>query len=488
MHMAVSAMLVKAREYEKKNGYRDDDRRRPLFHITPATGWLNDPNGFSWYNGQFHLFYQYWPYEQNWGPMHWGHCVSDDLVNWKRLPCAIAPDSYVDAKGCFSGSAIEYNGQHLLFYTGVMEDHLGNILQQQCAALGNGVDYEKVPGNPVITSGSLPLDGHTADFRDPKIVRTSDGYEAYIVNQSSHGTRVLVYRGNDPLNLTYSHVLCSNESVHISNMWECTDYFDLDGKKVLLLSCQDSRSREELPSGDIQIALVGHEENGMFIPESRTLLDYGPDYYAANSLLHNGRRVTTAWMQNWDSASEKPKDFNWMGQLSLIRELHIKDNHVIQTPVSTLSSLHKNYEEKTFSLNSETTDTGWHQRTMDLEITMEAQDKDAMFVNASIRFAQGHGHEVSLTFRPWENMVEMNREKAGVLRRITNISQADVQHDHGTITMRLVLDRYSAEVFINNGERVMSMVFYTPLEDNSITITAAGKARITLKKYNLEER
>lgn len=95
----VSEALAASREYETQNEI--DKNERPLFHVTPPVGWMNDPNGFSVYNGKVHLFYQYHPYSTEWGPMHWGHQVSDDLIRWEQLPVAIAPDTIYDAEGCF---------------------------------------------------------------------------------------------------------------------------------------------------------------------------------------------------------------------------------------------------------------------------------------------------------------------------------------------------------------------------------------------------
>ena len=115
--------LLFARAYEKEAAELIPDEARPLFHLTPYTGWMNDPNGFSFYGGKFHLFYQYYPYETVWDDMHWGHAVSTDLLHWTYLPAAMAPDKPYDDFGCFSGSAIETpDGKHMLLYTGVRKE------------------------------------------------------------------------------------------------------------------------------------------------------------------------------------------------------------------------------------------------------------------------------------------------------------------------------------------------------------------------------
>ena len=134
------ADLERANKYQEEN--RIEKSKKPVFHVTPPVGWLNDPNGFSVFQGKVHLFYQYHPYSDAWGPMHWGHSVSEDFVEWRELPAALAPDTEYDAAGCFSGSAIETEEGHALIYTGVMEkegaDGKKQVGQQQCLAIGDG--------------------------------------------------------------------------------------------------------------------------------------------------------------------------------------------------------------------------------------------------------------------------------------------------------------------------------------------------------------
>ena len=144
--------LQKARAYEAEHGAAITPAERPAYHMTPYVGWLNDPNGFSYYKGKYHQFYQYNPYDVRWAPMHWGHAVSTDLLHWEYLPCALAPDSPVDnGPGCFSGSATEMDdGKQLLMYTSVIAEKQPNgemrDIQTQSIAIGDGLDYEKPAG------------------------------------------------------------------------------------------------------------------------------------------------------------------------------------------------------------------------------------------------------------------------------------------------------------------------------------------------------
>ena len=170
--------------------------RRPSIHFTPQTGWMNDPNGFSYYQGEYHLFYQYYPYENKWGPMHWGHLSSKDMLAWKRLPVVMAPEESYDNFGCFSGSALELSdGRHLLMYTGV--GYVGDTPmangelpthQTQCMAVGDGVNYEKYENNPVITGDDIPEGGSKVDFRDPKIWKEDGRFYALIGSKAEDGS------------------------------------------------------------------------------------------------------------------------------------------------------------------------------------------------------------------------------------------------------------------------------------------------------------
>ena len=188
-----SQTLREARKYEETFEKKIATEDRPGFHLSTRVGWMNDPNGFSYYQGKYHLFYQYHPYDPYWGPMHWGHAVSEDLLHWEYLPAALAPDQDYDRDGCFSGSAVTLpDGKQLLMYTGVkripVSDGEFRDEQTQCLAIGDGIDYVKYEHNPILDREDIPEGCSKADFRDPKMWQEEDGtYRCVVANRAADG-------------------------------------------------------------------------------------------------------------------------------------------------------------------------------------------------------------------------------------------------------------------------------------------------------------
>ena len=232
---SVSEKLEKAREYEKNKQKEISSEEKPVFHITPPIGWMNDPNGFSFYDGKIHLFYQYHPYTREWGPMHWGHSVSEDMISWETLPVALAPDEKYDAFGCFSGSALEANGKHVLLYTGVsrqvLEDGREEERQNQCIAYGDGISYEKSSKNPVVTGELMPENCSRIDFRDPKVWKKGDTYYLIVGNKNAEQKgQVVLFSSKNLEEWKFETVLAENSDGKVGTMWECPDFFALDEK------------------------------------------------------------------------------------------------------------------------------------------------------------------------------------------------------------------------------------------------------------------
>ena len=260
----MSQTLRDARRYEEITERKIEAEEKPGFHLAARVGWMNDPNGFSFYQGKYHLFYQYHPFNSHWGPMHWGHAVSDDLLHWEYLPAALAPDTVYDEAGCFSGSAVELaDGRQLLMYTGVhkevQEDGGVREVQAQCIAIGDGRDYEKYQGNPVLDEKDLPDGGSKYDFRDPKMWKAPDGTFRCVVGNCApeRDGQILLYSSKDGLDWKYEKILAANHG-RFGKAWECPDFFELDGKQVLLTSPMDMLPQGlEYHNGNGTLCLIG---------------------------------------------------------------------------------------------------------------------------------------------------------------------------------------------------------------------------------------
>ena len=492
-----SQTLREARKYEEASEKLIKPEERPDFHLSARTGWMNDPNGFSLYQGQYHMFYQYHPYDSHWGPMHWGHAVSKDLLHWEYLPAALAPDEWYDKDGCFSGSAITLaDGRHLLMYTGVVKERQKNgemmEVQTQCLAVGDGVDYEKYEKNPVLNEQNLPEGFSRFDFRDPKIWQKADGsYCCIIGNRPADGSgQILLFTSPDGFQWNYKKVLCTNNH-RFGLMWECPDFFALDGKQVLLTSPQDMMPQGfEYHNGNGTLCLIGtyEEQTDTFTEECSQSIDYGIDFYAPQTVLSpDGRRIMIGWMQNWDTCGLRTSEHPlWYGQMSLPRELHIKNNRLYQLPVKELEQLrgrqtsYQNVPVAGF-VNLE----GIRGRRTDLEIQIRPAQGQRLYRKFAVRFAQNEKYYTSLSFRPEESVLKIDRKFSGSRRAIIHQRRSLVNHTNGCLKLRLILDRYSVEVFVNDGEQVLTATMYTSQEADGISFFADGSVSMDVVKYDL---
>ncbi len=488
-----SEILEKARNYEEKYGGYITSEERPAFHLTPRVGWMNDPNGFCYYKGKYHLFYQYHPYSTKWGSMHWGHVVSGDLLHWEYLPAVLAPDMPYDKDGCFSGSAVELpDGRHLLLYTGVKNERTNGsytTTQTQCVAIGDGLNYEKYPNNPVITAENIPEGFSSADFRDPKIYRESDGSYACVVgNRTDDGSgSILLYRSNDGFNWRFSSILdrCYNE---YGLMWECPDLFALDGKDILLTSPQDmSRLGFEFHNGNNAMCLIGcfNHNNDTFIREKVQSVDYGLDFYAPQTLQSpDGRRIMIGWMQNWDTCVAAP-DAHWFGQMSVPRELSIKNGRLYQNPVKEIETLHgRKIAYNDIPLHDETSLQGIFGRKADITISVTPLDSECFRI-FKMKVAKGSQHYTSITYDTVESTVRLDRSNSGSNRDFVHERKCQVKNNGGKIKLRVILDKYSVEVFINDGEQAMSAVIFTPQTADGISFECSGEASMSIEKFDI---
>lgn len=463
---------------------------RPAFHVTAPVGWINDPNGFSWYEGKCHLFCQYHPYSTQWGPMYWAHYRTEDMVRWELLPCAMAPDEAYDAGGCFSGSALETEAGHVLMYTAVMletdADGRSRMRQQQAIAIGDGETYHKLAGNPVITSDMLPEGCSREDFRDPKIWKEGDRYYALMANRSATGEgQALLYTSEDLEHWSFVSVF-DHSGGQYGGMWECPDFFPLDGAEVLMVSPQFMEAQGlEFHNGNNSVVFVGKRdpEGKHFLRQTPEQIDYGTDFYAPQTTCApDGRRILIGWMQNWENRM-CPDDFDWCGMMTVPRELSLRDGHLIQTPIRELLQYRTDKAEHRGDLRAA---DGWQEwdgicgRFLDLTVSLTTADCDIFRMKLA---SDGSGKETFLILDLKKGILTLDRTYSGMKLDLITARSMYIDTRREQVTLRILMDAYSIEVFADCGRNVMSMVIYTPREADRIAFSCEGATEVAVEKY-----
>ena len=480
--------LEKANKYQEENHI--DKRCKPVFHITPVTGWMNDPNGFSVYKGKIHLFYQYHPYNTEWGQMHWGHYISDDFIKWEEMQVALAPDESFDYAGCFSGSAIETEEGHMLVYTGVIEkensDGTKEVIQHQCLAKGDGVHYEKIKDNPVIPADYLPEGFSRQDFRDPKIWEEDGVY--YLVAGSrdkNHDGKAVLFKSEDLRKWEYLSVLADNKGRY-GKMWECPDFFGLDGKHVLIVSPMDMQADgQEFHNGNQSVVMTGeyNRHDYKFIEEQVVSLDYGTDFYAPQTMLaKDGRRIMVAWMKSWDM-DIRPREQKWNGMMTVPRQLEIRDGLLYQNPVKELKNYYKDqvvYKGK--EISGKCTLPGISGRVASLEVELPYGD----YKTFTIYFATNEKYSICFRYIRDKQVIEYDRTYSGIIRDVVCKRTMKIKKTGDKLKLHLIFDRFSVELFVNNGIQAFTSVFYTPLEADGIAFECDGTVAVDIEKYSIE--
>ena len=466
----------------------------PIYHIAAPSGWVNDPNGFSVFNGEYHFFYQYYPYDVRWGPMHWGHVVSKDLVHWEHLPTALAPDKIYDAShGCFSGSAIEKDGKLYLMYTGHVElpvptkDGTHRIETQNIAISDDGINFEKISANPVIYVPADKGDISANDFRDPKVWIHDGKYYAIIGSRNKAETlgQVLLFESSDLENWTFKNIAARAEG-NQGVMWECPNFAEIDGRDVLILSPNKIQAEGKKFLNLHQSGYMLGEMNydtGIFTHGEFELLDYGFDFYAPQILqTPDGRCILIGWLDMWGTPMPEQAD-GWAGQMTVPRELHIKDGKIFSTPIKELELLRgENFSYENLSLTKATKLYGLRGELGELLLTIDLTESK----NFSIELRSSGKEKTVLSFDKATEIIKLNRDNSGKDlsgEREVKISPA------AEMKLQIFIDRSSLEIFVNDGEAVLSTRLY-PKENAQDIVFVPTEGALSLKQvifYNLHE-
>ncbi len=437
----------RANKYIAENAQYVNNQFKPEKHFSAPIGWINDPNGFVYFRGEYHLFYQYYPYGSFWGPMHWGHAKTRDFVNWEHLPVALAPDMPYDKDGCFSGSAIVKDDVLWLMYTGNVINEDGSVSQIQNMAYSNdGIHFEKIKQNPVAVGSILPDDFIIADFRDPKLFEKDGRYYAVVAAKHKDDVGTVVLLGSDNL------VDWKFESTFLKGtkeqgfMWECPDYFEIEGKSYLIFSpMRYPKDGNDFQNINSSIILNGTVDwvNKEFKPETIKEIDHGQDFYAPQSTQGpDGRRIIIAWMHTWGrTVIPHELDHKWACNMTLPRLLvQGKNQNLLQKLPDEMVFL-----LPVISLGEEIVSGRFEVEVEGNLIYQLGSEKDYIVFGFDAT-----GKEVFIDRS--HQLIKNNGEENWPTERCAVSIEAE--------KIQVVIDRNTIEIFVNDGQEVLSSVFY----------------------------
>lgn len=451
--------IQQAEEALKATKEKMNHRYRLGFHIMAPANWINDPNGLVEYKGEYHAFYQHHPYDENWGPMHWGHVKSKDLVHWEHLPIALAPGDACDVDGCFSGSAVVDGDELVLIYTGHHYTDKENDMffqNQNIAVSTDGVSFQKVGENPVIAEPPADSMHH---FRDPKVWKHNDTWYMVLGNATKDKIgRVILYRSVDLRKWEYVGVLAESDGT-LGFMWECPDFFELNGKHVLMFSPQGMEASGDDYNNLFQTGyLVGDYdyESNQFNHGSFTELDHGHDFYAVQTLLDSkGRRIAIGWMDMWESDMPTKED-GWCGALTLPREVSLgANNKILMNPVEETKLLRKSMHKAGADLEISHRLFEVSEDLLEIKAEFDLSSTDAEEVGLRLRGI--NKEELVLTYNLTEQKLILDCSKYG--KEKDGVRKVRLNAD-GILSLRIFIDRSSVEIFANEGQATMTSRIY----------------------------
>ncbi|HGY1115594.1 TPA: glycoside hydrolase family 32 protein [Providencia rettgeri] len=440
----------------------------PQYHLAPYVGWMNDPNGLIYHQGQYHAFYQHHPFSAIWGPMHWGHATSTDMVHWQHQPIALAPSEDYDRDGCFSGSAISYDNKLYLFYTGhIWLANPGDdsqIIQSQCVAISeDGIHFEK---KGVV----LPSPDGYMHFRDPKVWQ-QDGKWWMVVGarDSQDQGQILLFNSTDLLNWDQNYQILAKTDDNNVYMWECPDFFPLGEKFIALFSPQGKKAKNYQYRNLFQNGyLVGNWSPNLpyQISHSFTELDFGQDFYAPQTFLaKDGRRIAIAWMDMWESHMPTQKH-GWSGCFTLPRELTLNEQgKIISKPIEELKSLRQSasHFSATMLAKNSTMVLNENATSCEIELIWDLQqspaEKFGFWIGYGVQFyVDNQSQQLTLMRHYPEYTISDNR-------------CAPIPQGH-QLKINAFIDHSSLEVFINDGELNFSCRIYPHQSERDLRLFA----------------
>ncbi|EOR20988.1 glycosyl hydrolase family protein [Niallia nealsonii AAU1] len=478
------------------------EKYRPALHFSPRKNWMNDPNGLVFFKDEYHLFYQHNPHGSTWGPMHWGHAVSKDLISWDELEIALHPD---DNGTIFSGSAVvdwnnttgffkEEPGLVAIFTHHSEGDHSKQAIQTQSLAysLDKGRSWSKYDGNPVLAHPSKP------DFRDPKVFWHKETKKWIMVLAT--GQTISLYSSANLKEWKFESEFGESCGSH-EGVWECPDLFELsiensnDKKWVLIVSIGDNPNYDE---GSRTQYFVGSFDGKKFTSEHEDIkwLDYGKDNYAGVSFSDipeaDGRRIYLGWMSNWRYANQIPTE-GWRSQMTLPRELELHEKkgeyYLVQNLVRELDTYFDIKEEKKEVIVTEEETTFFEVDDDYLEIILSLKNMNANKYGLTIEHTDSQ--YTTITIDTKENVLVLSREKSGVVDFSDNFPklQRIRLKDSNQLQLRIIIDSSSLELFIDGGEQALTSLIFPDKVSKRVSLFAEeGKVNLVYGKVSVPSK
>lgn len=473
---------------------------RNAYHFSPQKNWMNDPNGMVYFKGEYHLFYQHHPFGTTWGPMHWGHAVSKDLVSWEELPIALAPD---ERGTIFSGSAVvDWNNSSGFFDEGpglvaIFTHHhdapsAQQMIQYQSLAYSKdeGRTWTKYEGNPVLRHDSY------VDFRDPKVFWHEPSSQWVMI--VACGQTVCLYRSSNLKEWVFASEFGEGIGFH-DGVWECPDLFPLTTEDngirwVMLVSIGDDPAYVE---GSRTQYFIGDFDGTAFIPDERSKgdvrwLDYGRDNYAGVSWSDipaaDGRRLFIGWMSNWKYANLTPTD-GWRGAMTLVRELKLEmlegEVMVTQQPIREIEE----YRHEVLSLSDITVDEAAVRlaavRLENFEILVRFDPASSL--GLKVRAGLGQETLVGWDARLAEVYVDRSRSgQADFHKDFPGKHSAPLKTSGSMLELRIFVDRSSVELFADRGQAVITDLIYPDPASTGITVFADDNRKV-IESFHIYE-
>lgn len=466
---------------------------RPQLHFSPREHWMNDPNGMIYYNGIYHLFFQYYPGASVWGPMHWGHATSTDLVHWKQLPIALYPDNigYI-----FSGSVVlDKNNTSGFGVTGkpplvaifTQHDTAGehahtNTFQNESIAYSNdaGKTWIKYKGNPVLKNPGI------ADFRDPKVMWYEAGNK-WIMTLAVKD-HVSFYTSPDLKSWTAESEFGKNIGAH-GGVWECPDLisFDDNGKRIWAVIVSINPGAPN--GGSATQYFLGDFDGKTFTPFNTNTkwIDYGPDNYAGVTWSNTDeRKIYLGWMSNWSYAQLVPTSI-WRSAMTIPRNLslvHIgNDLYIASKPIVELN----NFGGRQQIIENFSVDNQYNvlQQVTNFQLPCKI-DFNAELKNFSLIFSNEKNEMLVIGYDDVQKHYYIDRKKSGETSFQNNFSEeatAPRISDAKNIHLTLIIDVSSVELFADDGLTVMTAIYFPSKPYNQMQLQSTNGIQVNNLTY-----